>query len=70
VNTTVTYAHFFLAMTHQRLGHRDEAAQWLKTAIQAIDADSTTRPTSAGRLWKRELALHLLRNESEKLIAP
>jgi hypothetical protein len=68
VSTTPLYADLFLAMTHQRLNHREDAQQWLNKASQAIDHASTTSPAAAKWSWKRRLILPLLRQEAEKLM--
>jgi tetratricopeptide (TPR) repeat protein len=51
----------FLALTHHRLGHRDEARRWL-------DRLREHRPSEeAGRFWD-ELWIRLLRSEAEAVI--
>jgi tetratricopeptide (TPR) repeat protein len=79
---TPVYLWLFLAMTHHRLGHGDEARRWLDKAVQAIDeaAKEPAKPeagpsgkaneTQAGtRLtWNRRLTLQLLRREAEELL--
>jgi tetratricopeptide (TPR) repeat protein len=51
----------FLALTHHRLGHRDEARLWL-------DRLREHRPSEeAGRFWD-ELGIRLLRSEAEAVI--
>jgi tetratricopeptide (TPR) repeat protein len=68
VSTTVVYSQLFLAMTHQRLGHHEEAVQWLKKAIEESDPVPSTRPSSAKPAWNRRVALQILRKEAERLI--
>jgi hypothetical protein len=55
----------FLAMTHQALGHADEARDWLTRSVQRIDS-----PASASLPWEERLELQLLRREAEALIRP
>jgi tetratricopeptide (TPR) repeat protein len=80
---TPVHTWLFLAMTHHRLGHADEARQWLDKAVQAIDeaANEPAKPeagpsgkaneTQAGTplRWDRRLTFQLLRREAEELIA-
>jgi Flp pilus assembly protein TadD len=63
------YAWFFLAMTHHRLAHPDEAQKWLDkaraetdTALKERDAGTATLP------WNRRLILTLLRREADELL--
>ena len=60
-----------LAMTHHRLGHADEARQWLDKAVQKIEqAQQEGQATSGGAAlaWNRRLTLQLLRREAEELL--
>ena len=59
---TVIYAHLFLAMSHQRLGHDKEARHWLQKATWQIGPEPANYP------WNRRLTLQLLRSEAEALI--
>jgi tetratricopeptide (TPR) repeat protein len=59
----VEYAWFFLAMAHQRLGHAEEARQWLQKAQKQIEQKS-----SIDLPWNRRLTLQLLRRETETLL--
>jgi tetratricopeptide (TPR) repeat protein len=68
VTTTATYSQLFLAMTHQRLDHNEEAARWLKKAVEAIDPVSPASQSSADRAWNRRLALQILHKEADALI--
>jgi tetratricopeptide (TPR) repeat protein len=62
-----------LALAHRRLGHTDEARQWLEKAVLWLD---TTRRDPAGRPGIRFMGMHahdwlaslILRREAEKLI--
>ena len=54
-------------MTHQRLGHQDEARQWYEKAaawtsevLAPASEDSTAKPSVA---WNRRLTLELLQIE-------
>ncbi len=63
------YTWFFLAMTQQRLGHAEEAKQWLDKAVAWTDkilaeADQGTADLS----WNRRLTLKLLRDEATALL--
>src|SRR5262249_34409476 len=79
--TNMIYTWFFLAMTHHRLGHTQEARQWLDKAIQATDraldlsappVASPASPTDpAGGIppaWNRRLTLELFRREALELV--
>jgi tetratricopeptide (TPR) repeat protein len=60
---------FFLAMTQHRLGHAEEAKQWLDKAVTRTDiifaeADRGTADLS----WDRRLTLKLLRDEAAALL--
>ncbi len=44
--SNMIYTWCFLAMTHYRLGHRQEARQWLDKAIQAKTTDWVIDPTA------------------------
>jgi tetratricopeptide (TPR) repeat protein len=79
---TAVYTSLFLAMSHQRLGHAEQARQWLDKAVQAIDqaakepAKSEAGPSGKGSEtgagpplpWFRRLAFQLLRREAEELV--
>src|SRR5262249_33987901 len=66
------YDRVLLALTHHALGHKDEAARWLRQAEEWIDA------AEAGKLddpeyklplaWDQRLALRLLRQEAEAVV--
>jgi tetratricopeptide (TPR) repeat protein len=76
--TNMIYTWFFLAMTHHRLGHAQEARQWLDKALQATDVALSPSPQAAtGRAreatdpaggippnWNRTLTLQLFRREA------
>jgi tetratricopeptide (TPR) repeat protein len=79
--TNMIYTWFFLAMTHHRLGHAQEARQWLDKAVQATDraldpsappevspANSTDPAGGIPPAWNRRLTLELLRREAVELI--
>jgi WD40 repeat protein/tetratricopeptide (TPR) repeat protein len=65
-NTSPTYARFFLAMAHQRLGHRTEAKRWLKDAKQEAQKELAAKPPPE---WNRRVTLQLLRREAEAVVA-
>jgi WD40 repeat protein/tetratricopeptide (TPR) repeat protein len=53
----------WLALVHQRMGHSDEARQWLKKATAVLAA-----PDIADLPWVQRLQLELLRREAEGLV--
>jgi tetratricopeptide (TPR) repeat protein len=80
--TNMIYTWFLLAMTHHRLGHAQEAQQWLEKALEATDQalDPSPKP-GAGPVrdatdpiggfppaWPRRLTLQLLRREAVALL--
>jgi tetratricopeptide (TPR) repeat protein len=69
--TTVTYTDYFLAMTHHRLGHHDEARRWFDKAEQAMKKMLTEHKTETGEslLWNRRLTLELLHAEASAVLA-
>jgi WD40 repeat protein/serine/threonine protein kinase len=54
----------FLAMTHQRLGHAEEARKWLADAEEFLERPNATRPEQ----WVPRLELEILRGEARALI--
>jgi tetratricopeptide (TPR) repeat protein len=60
-STSIAYLWYFLAMAHERLGHSQEARQWLEKANQ--EAEHVQRKN--GTVWNRRLTLELLRGEAE-----
>jgi tetratricopeptide (TPR) repeat protein len=63
------YTWFFLAMTQHRLGHAEEAKQWLDKAVTwtdktLADADQGT----ADLFWNRRLTLTTFRDEATALL--
>jgi WD40 repeat protein/serine/threonine protein kinase/predicted Zn-dependent protease len=62
------YAWFFLAMTHQRLGHAIEARQWLDRALKWMEMEVQNPGNKAVVVWNRRLTLQLLRREAQLLI--
>jgi tetratricopeptide (TPR) repeat protein len=62
-------ALFLLAMAHFRLGHAEEARQWLEQGVRRMEQIMQPRPGGAGGpLWRQRLALQLTRREAEGLI--
>jgi hypothetical protein len=72
---------YFLAMAHQRLGHRAEARRWFDTASRAMEkvlkrpaeTPGSAKPSSGKQPtphWNQKLTLELLRHEAEELIGP
>jgi WD40 repeat protein/serine/threonine protein kinase/tetratricopeptide (TPR) repeat protein len=66
------YAWLFLAMAHHRLGHADQARQWLEKTVRWIDQAKGGKPQNAtfeGALqWHQWVELELLRHEAELLL--
>jgi WD40 repeat protein/predicted Zn-dependent protease len=66
------YDRLLLAMTHYRLGHKEEAERWLRQAgewINAAEAGKLDDPEYKPPLaWDQRLALRLLRREAEAMI--
>ncbi len=68
-NLSPAYPWFFLAMTQHRLGHAEEAKQWLDKAVTWTDkalADADQGTTDLP--WNRRLTLKLLRDEATTLL--
>jgi tetratricopeptide (TPR) repeat protein len=68
--TSPAFTWFFLAMAHQRLGHREQARREFDKAAQWTDKAIGKRDSGAGpRLnWDREIALKLFRAEAAQLL--
>jgi tetratricopeptide (TPR) repeat protein len=64
---TMAYTCLFLAMTQQRLGHAEQAKEWLAKAVREIDQPSPER-AKINQVWFRRLTLGLLRREAEALV--
>jgi tetratricopeptide (TPR) repeat protein len=66
---TIASTWLFLALAHERLGHPDEARQWLAKAVREID-QSQAEPAKdpSARMWNQRLSLGLFRREAEALI--
>lgn len=62
----------FLAMTESRLGHRDQAQEWLKQAEAWLAAPPQTNPdgTPVKRSWKDRLVQDILLREAQSLVNP
>ncbi|MHB8971324.1 MAG: tetratricopeptide repeat protein [Pirellulaceae bacterium] len=68
-NVSPAYTWFVLAMAQHRLGHADEAKQWLDKAVAWTDkilaeADQGTADIS----WNRRLTLKLFRDKATTLL--
>ncbi len=59
---------FFLAMTHHRLGHKEEARQWLAKAVKRVEEEKRSPKCQSFRTWEWRLISQLLRRESEGLL--
>jgi tetratricopeptide (TPR) repeat protein len=61
-----------LALAHQRLGHADEARNWLDKAVRWLDASTQDKPadnTLGSHIdWETWLALRVLRREAEEVL--
>jgi tetratricopeptide (TPR) repeat protein len=76
--TNMLYTWFFLAMSHHRLGHTEEARRWLEKGVQETQealkspsqppGKSDNRDGDIGLNWGRRLTLQLLRREAEQSI--
>ena len=63
------YTWFFLAMAHHRLGHTEEAKQWLDKAVAWTVKTTTEADQGKADLpWNRRLTLKLLRDEATTLL--
>ena len=66
---TIAYTRLLLAMTHERLSHRERAREWLAKAVREIEQPPAGRAKDPkARPWNRKLTLQLLRGEAEALI--
>jgi WD40 repeat protein/serine/threonine protein kinase/tetratricopeptide (TPR) repeat protein len=67
--SSVAYVWYFRAMTHHRLGQKEEAARWLARAnTQAEQELAGINQDARPDRWVRKLTLQLLRAEAEKLL--
>jgi hypothetical protein len=51
-------------MAHHRLGHPEEARQWLDKALARADGEISAAKGSQPLLWDDKLTLQLLRREA------
>jgi Flp pilus assembly protein TadD len=62
----------FLALAHSRLGHMDEARQWLDKAAQWMEQPDEAKVAEDPMLfpltWTRRLEIQILRREAEALL--
>jgi hypothetical protein len=63
----VAYTWLFLALAHQRLGHTQQAREWLAKAVCDIEQPPSER-VGLYRSWNRQLTFRLLRREAEALL--
>ena len=64
---------FFLAMAHHRLGHAQEARQWLDKAVQwtrKVMKEEQAKADGYALSWDVRLTLELLGREAEVLLGP
>jgi tetratricopeptide (TPR) repeat protein len=64
---SIAYTWLFLALTHERLGHAEQARQWLDKAVREIDHPPAAT-AKVNRSWVRQQAFRLLRREAEQQI--
>ncbi len=67
--TAATHGAYFLALTHARLGHTNEASEWLQRA-SALDpfAGGAHGPAASKVPWWNRLTLQLLRKEADSVL--
>src|SRR5207344_741579 len=65
IGIPIAYSRLFLAMTHQRLDHHDEAAAWLKKAVESID-DPANQPKRSDK--RRPIRFQRLHAEAAALL--
>jgi Flp pilus assembly protein TadD len=64
-------ALLLLSMAHSRLGHAEEARQWLEQGVRRMEQIMQPGPGGAGGLpWWQRLMLQLTRREAEALVGP
>ena len=69
IKSSPAYTWFFLAMTQHRLGHAEEAKQWLDKAVAWTDKTLAEADQGTADLpWNRRLTLKLLRDEATALL--
>jgi WD40 repeat protein/serine/threonine protein kinase/tetratricopeptide (TPR) repeat protein len=67
--TSSAYWYYFLAMAEHRLGHKDEARQWLDKAVAQTDKELRDEAQTSGPdRWVRKATLQVLRAEAEALL--
>jgi tetratricopeptide (TPR) repeat protein len=62
------YTWCFLALAHHRLGHAEEARQWLDRMVRHTEHGREKEGSGAVAPWNRRLTLQLLRREAEELL--
>jgi serine/threonine protein kinase/Flp pilus assembly protein TadD len=67
--SSIIYTWLFLAMTEHRLGHGQQAKQFLAKAVKDIEQPAADRPGDGStRTWNRRLTLQILRHEAEEVL--
>jgi WD40 repeat protein/serine/threonine protein kinase/tetratricopeptide (TPR) repeat protein len=67
--TSSAYWHYFLAMAEHRLGHKEEARQWLDKAVAQTEKELRDESQTGGPdHWMRKATLQVLRAEAEALL--
>jgi tetratricopeptide (TPR) repeat protein len=64
IRTSPSYAWFFLAMAHQRLGQTEEGRKCLDEGIKGMEQETKNKDLP----WNHRLTLQLLRREAEELV--
>jgi hypothetical protein len=66
---SLAYWHYFRAMAHHRLGHKEAACNWLAKAVAETEKElrDVAQDTSPG-MWVRKATLELLRAEAQALV--
>ena len=67
--STIAYTWLFRAMAEERLGHAQQAREWLAKAVREIEHPPAERAKDPGvGSWRRWLTFRLLRGEAEALL--
>jgi tetratricopeptide (TPR) repeat protein len=67
--TAATHGAYFLALTHARLGHTNEASAWFQDASSFDPSAGGARAPAAAKVyWWNRLTLQLLRKEADSVV--
>ena len=64
------YDVYFLAMTHQRLGHAEEARRWLRRGTDPASVSLSRGDAGGESSWTVRLELEILRREAAAVVGP